>query len=245
MVIKFDFKDENLNNLWLSYQDKKEIGLKKEANKILDRFIDEIKPKNDKLRNHFVKALLEKTYNEDVRFELQYPLLKQIIFPILVDDLKNKKMPGVRWLYQIPDIDLESSLEIERIVDDVETSEKLLLLALDINENDKIAWKLLLKYYINYLGFSIHEIPAGLLCEVEEGLDVISKADAVIGRCNLDIDTEEKVKELLSLCKILIKQWRNFRNQDTISNFDYWSNEYNFDYLECRAKIWSLRQCID
>lgn len=242
MIIKFDFKDDNLNNLWVSYQEKKEVGLKKEANKLLNKVVDELRRKDDKLKTDFVKDLLGKVYDEGTGFELQYPLLKQIIFPVLVNEFKKKSMPDVRWLCQIPYIDVESSLEIDRLVNNSNTREELLLLALDLDKGDKIAQELLLKYYINYLDFSIHEIPDGLLCTVEEGLDVISKAYRLIDKYNFDAHKIHEVNELLEFCKILITEWKNFRSQSEISNFDSWCDEHNFDYTDCRARIWEIQR---
>lgn len=237
MSIKFDFKDENLNNLWIDYQEKRERGLKKEANRILNRVIKELEQRNYELKNGFVKTLLGKIYEEGIEFELQYLILKKIILPVLIDELKKKNMPAIRWLYQIPYIDMQSISEIESLVDEGEVYEELLLLALEIDSEDKTTQKLIIKYYIDYLGYSIHEIPFGLLCKIEEGLLVISKAYDIVNKSKFDYSRINKTKEVLNLFEILITEWKNYKSQNTISNFHQWCDLKKFDYVECMTKI--------
>jgi hypothetical protein len=241
MIIEFDFKDENLDNLWVSYQEKKS-GLKKEANKLLNIIVGELEQKDDRLKIDFVKVLLGKIYVEGIEFKLQYPLLKHIVFPVILDGFKKKNMPEVRWLYQIPYIDDETNLEIDRLVDSGEIYEKILILALEINEQDRISQELLLKYYINYLDFSIHEMPTGLLCTVEEGVNVIRKADKVIEKFKFDWYKINEVKNFLEFCKELITEWENYISQNRITDFDTWCDRRDFDYIGCRAKLWKIRQ---
>jgi hypothetical protein len=243
LSIEFDFRDDLLNSKWIKYQIQRELGLKKNSNKILNEFINELKNSPCDLKEHFVKDLLRKIYDEGIEFELQYPLLKYIIFPQLIKDFVGKSMPGIRWLYQIPYVDEACSIQLNELLNSEDTGEEILSLALEINEEDRISQKLLLNHYLSSLEFGIHEVPYGLLnlgIKAEKGYELIEKVNNLIRKFDFGDSLNKEVIYMMDLYQKLFDKWNEFRSQNEIKNFEAYCEKNNFNYLECRAEIWKL-----
>ena len=238
MVIDFNFNDEKLNVLWKEYQNKRNLGLKKDSNSLLNQFINQLKDKY--INEEFVRFILGKVYDENVEFDLQYPLLKHIIFPVLVNDYKEKRMPGIRWLWQIPYIDEECNLKIDELVGSEELRETILLLALEVDNNDIISQQLLLHYYVSYLEFGIHELPQGLLISLDEGFEIVKKIEELIVKYKYDNLLVELITNAIYLYERLFSEWKEYKSQNEIKYFDIWCEMNNFDYCDCRSKIMSI-----
>lgn len=238
MVIDFNFNDEKLNVLWKEYQNKRNLGLKKDSNSLLNQFINQLKGKY--INEEFVRFILGKVYDENVEFDLQYPLLKHIIFPVLVNDYKEKRMPGIRWLWQIPYIDEECNLKIDELVGSEELRETILLLALEVDNNDIISQQLLLHYYVSYLEFGIHELPQGLLISLDEGFEIVKKIEELIVKYKYDNLLVELITNAIYLYERLFSEWKEYKSQNEIKYFDIWCEMNNFDYCDCISKIMSI-----
>lgn len=235
MIIDFNFNDEKLNVLWNEYQDKKNLGLKKDANNLLNQFINQLKGKD--IIEEFARFILGKVYDENVEFDLQYPLLKQIIFPVLVKDYKEKRMPSIRWLWQVSYINEEFNLKTDELVGNEIWIESLLLLALNVDNNDVVSQKLLLHYYISSLEFGIHELPQGLLITLDEGFELIKKIEELILKYKYEKLLVKRITNAMYLCKRLFCEWKEYRLQNEIKYFDIWCDMNNFDYCDCREMI--------
>lgn len=243
MSKEFDFCDELLNNLWTKYQIQRELGLKKNSNKILNEFIDELKNKPKSVKENFVKDLLRKIYDEGIEFELQFPLLKYIIFSQLIKDFIDKSMPGIRWLYQIPYVDEECTTQLNELLKSEDKGEEILLLALEVNKEDRISQKLLLKHYLSSLEYGIHEVPYGLLdlgVKVEKSYDLIEKINNLIREFDFGDSLCMEVNYMMKLYQKLFDKWSEFKSQSKIENFETYCKKNNFDFLECISELWKL-----
>ena len=60
MIIDFNFNDEKLNVLWNEYQNKRNLGLKKDANNLLNQFINQLKGKD--IIEEFARNINMKNY---------------------------------------------------------------------------------------------------------------------------------------------------------------------------------------
>lgn len=98
---KINYSHDEITKLWNAYAEKREIGLKKEANKLLENLITYLNNIDKDIREDFVNHICSLKFEEDVDITFQQPLVTKVLIPVLIPSIEMKIMPQLRWLYLI------------------------------------------------------------------------------------------------------------------------------------------------
>lgn len=226
-MYSINFYNGKINELWKSYIDTRSKGLKKEANKLLNNLVEYINSLKYKEKEDFVNYICHLRFDQDIDIEMQYPLVKRVIFPILSLSIKNKQMPQIRWLYELGFIDTECDNKIYKNIDD---RVGLLELAHQVDPDDLKTVKLLINSYLYALYFGSHHIPDFILIDKQEVNEIENHLISLFDRYNnTDIIEENMVQEFKYYVDLFI-DWFYFHEYVNEGSFSKWCCNENKNY---------------
>jgi hypothetical protein len=222
-MYRIKYSDDEINKLWNEYTYKRNIGLKKKANRLLDKLIEYINNLECTSRQEFVYFLCTQKFEKQIDLTLQQPLILKIVFPTLLASIEDRQMPQLRWLYQLRFFDRDAIKKIEEKMGTY-SEYNILKLANEVAPDDLKTVQLLLNLYLDNLWFGSHHMPEYIL----------------IGRSDVE-SVKNKITDLFD-------KYSNsgiIKNK-LISNFKYYVDLYNdwFSFHEKEQKITFREWCI-
>ncbi|MDQ1144040.1 hypothetical protein QE429_000867 [Bacillus sp. SORGH_AS 510] len=212
--------DKNLerNPLFKEFCQYKEKGLRKEAFKSLDTFLNETKDWNAVKKRAFISWLFgwfEKS--DDIHHVLVHPLEEKLLKPTLndwmVEDSEDPKL--FRW----------SGLFL-KTDDHLTHLEKALELG---GKREQRVLEEIINYYIYSIEFSFHHINEdAYLGEIHEDQEILLKIDCLSTKVE-DTQSKENIRQTVTYYKNLLNDWMEFSSQGK-EGFVQWCTENGKDY---------------
>lgn len=229
-MYKINYPDNNITKIWSEYQEKRNLGLKKEANKTLNKLIAYILNLNNEKQSKFVDYICSKKFEEEEEFHLQFPLVSKVIFPHLLSAIDQKKMPQIRWLYQLKFYQDYAIRLIEEKVGTEFSDEKILKLANQISPNDEKTIKLLLDLYFDSLWYGSHHFPEFILLNKKIVIQILSDLKSIIKKyCDSELINNDLIADYEYYEK-LYYDWFKFTESKEDLNFEEWCKKNNKNY---------------
>ncbi len=135
----------------------KNLGLKKKAKKTLDQFISSFLSFDEKKK--WAESVISRFIKEDCK--IRHELFEQIIFPVLYEGYKEKEFEATFRLSQLTQ-NMYQSKKAQELLGDI-TAEQLLIQCSKIDPSNEVVRKKRLHLGLNWLDFSVHEWPSGIL----------------------------------------------------------------------------------
>jgi hypothetical protein len=213
--------------LWTAYQEYELHGLKKEAKKSLDLFINSLKEYSEEQMDSIVLSLCEQRENSDLK--IKHNLFEQIIYPNLVKNAKRNLTDYYRLLATFEQYfhssnklatDAHSELNLtENYISAIE----LLELELRNNQNTKAA-KLLVNKFGWHLDYALHELPVGLLYEPPMIEDFCDRIERLINEYAVET---AKWDLRLNFVRTVLSEWKAYIHEQVNSDF--------YEYLNAKG----------
>ncbi|WP_223786562.1 hypothetical protein [Marinicella meishanensis] len=158
---------ENLLNTqqltqWQTYVAAEESGIRSVYLTELNQFIELILNSDLSTYQSWVYELSEDVIDRESGFLIRMPLFEQIIFPVLHGGFKSKHPGCARWLAGFCQHIYRSTLARNELGEDF-TDWFFLYAAIEHNPTDQLAKQRLFHRIADYLEYTIHELPSGVL----------------------------------------------------------------------------------
>ena len=224
--------NNDLTKTWDNYNQVKNSGDRKLANKLLVDFISELKRQSISTTDNFVDKICELAFNSDTAKvastdqNIQHPLFKEIILPRLIEQYKNNSPKHIKWIGQFEQrfysdhsmtTKFLKDLGIEGYFDTNYFLEKSFLI-----DNNQTTLDLLLDRIAKDINYDIHEVPLGVLVDPE----VFDKELNYFKTYWKQSDKKNIWKDILVEWENVAFHWRTyFAMQDKYSGFEDYLND--------------------
>ena len=213
--------------LWISYQEQETCGLKKEAKKSLDSFINNLEEYSEDQLDSIVLNLCEQ--REESNLNIKHNLFERIIYPNLVKNARQNILDYHRLIATFEQYFHSSNKLTNTGLNELKLTEnyisaiELLERELQNNQNTKAA-KLLVNKIGWHLDYALHELPVGLLYEPSTIYEFCDRIDQLISKYDLETD---KWKTRLNFVRTVLSEWESYIREQTYSDF--------FEYLNSKG----------
>jgi hypothetical protein len=231
---KIEYKDNQITKMWNVYANKRNSGLKKDANKLLDNMIKYINDLDYIEKVEFVNYICNMKFNQDIDITFQQPLISAVIFPALVNSIENKEMPQLRLLYQLNVQDLNCIKEIENKMGNYSPS-AILKMANQIMPSDLKTVSLLLEQYFYCFWFGSHHMPEYVLIEEKEVDFIKGEIEGLFSQYKNSGVITDKVLADYRYYTELYNDWFNFHKVKQEITFKEWCNREEKKYSWLKA----------
>lgn len=147
---------------WLEYLGS-ELSDRAAMRSALDRFIRSMEDLTLPGRDQWARRIAEQVTDGDERIPVRAPLFVEIILPALVRGLESAEPGCARWLADFDSQLAKAPYDPIGLPDGLRTRAGLLRRALIDDPSDQRAARMLVEELADRLGYSIHEVPAGVL----------------------------------------------------------------------------------
>lgn len=232
-VIQDILPKENFN-IWNSYLIQKEMGLKKRSSKLLSEFISEIKAVNYDTVLNFVYTLTDKHRLEEMKIDFR--LFENVIYPILVAEIKSNKATSNRRLAQFDQFFLGSNPLFLKLKEQLNYDNLYFESAdfyereIEINNTDQIAIAGFLNRIASGLNYATHELPEyGLVWDI----DYFKKE---LNRFKIMLDTYSQKNiwdNRIEHWEFVLKTWSEYMyNRNRFVNYKDYLNKKELIYIQ-------------
>lgn len=227
-----EYYDLEISNLWNDYAETRNKGLKKNANVKLQSLIQYLNTKSKEDRKKFVDYLCIERFEKQNIKDFQQPIIEGLIIPILVEKIEEKKMPYLRWMYQL---NVFSNCNYRKI-DNFEyyVSWDILLDANKIDPSDINTVCLLLNNYIDRLWYGSHHLPEFILIEENEVDILLEQIDYLLVKYKTEIKNIKSIVSDAEYYRELYKSWFEYKKEDLDICFVEWceNNKKEFYWIK-------------
>lgn len=226
---------ENEQVLWRDYERQIAQGKRKTlAPQTLQKLISGIKAYSDDQRKQWVEEFLHKSLEENDNLNIPLPLFEEIILVNLNHGFDKGESHYARWIGQTYDLIIRATKhnpEIKKSPDiDNLYPMNFFEIAYKQNPEDKIAQIFLIREYTTNLDFAIHEVPIGLLADIDWFRDTLIKLQRLLSSPGLS----EKYKNKINLWVFHINAWEDYLARRN-------GYKHYVDYLEKNANGFNWR----
>lgn len=244
------FLNEQEKKLFIQYLDLKSSGQKKAANKNLEQFIFGVNQYPFDERRKFVYKIISLSKNkvfirvpgikyeiEEPKFVLQHPLIENLIVPILIVDINQKKLDASREISNFTyifekHIKFKDAFPSTQVPGIWEMEDFFLKQELEWNPTDIETAIRLINKKVTHLNYDIHELPEyGLL----EETDVFEKEINSLKKLIRKYKIGGELKERIQLFESINYTWSDYLNN--VSNYENYQQYLEINKIEGREKI--------
>lgn len=231
-----------LADRWLQYVDALHRGLRKDALKVLDVFIEDLESHPNQVRDAFCAWLCAEALDRRHGYQswhtrevpLQHPLSWRVLRPYFESAYRRRLMPALRWLYQYPDWELHRA--VVAAVDGQAAAgnfqQAILQRALSVAPDDPALWSLRFQSLVGALDYGSHHLGEGhgfvdgtdeeYQALLQEGRDVLESAPpGALDRQDV-ADFEEQAR--------MYQDWFDYVQADPDESFEQWCQQRGHAY---------------
>jgi len=201
---------------WSSYQEFKNTGLKKQANKALSQIVSKLEGKEDTDIKSFLFNLCDIGLNPNRTNKIQHPLFVKCIVPLLLDGFEQKSSKELFIIAKAAKYGY--CKEIYHSFGDVSTR-YLLKTALETDTFNKAIIAELMSDFIGELEYGAHHLPQTIVLNLTLVNQTIMECSTFILKYGIYIDNQ--VIDIFKYYSILYKDYSVW--DDEITNLDFLS----------------------
>ena len=234
-----EYSDVEITSLWNDYAGTRNMGLKKIANKKLNKLIEFLESKSRDEKQKFVEYLCNERFEKENIKDFQQPIVEKLILPIIVEAVENDQVPYLRWIYQLS---LYSCCNYKNI-DNIEyyNSEDILIRANSIDPSDIKTVILLVNVYMNSLWFGSHHLPEYILIEDKVVNSLLEKLKLLLDRYKDKIDNIKFILEDMKYYDDLYKSWFKYKSENVNITFVEWCENNRKTYSWVKSYYYDKR----
>ena len=211
----------DLEVTWQRYLEEEKNGVRTEALRQLDRFVDALLTQPPSLRRSWAMHIAATLVDEGIDVPVRFPLFRRVLLPVLVEGV-NRHGPGcARWLAAFESM-LYHSLPTG-LPPELESRTGLLREAIRLDPSDQRALEQLIASEASYFNYTLHELPTGVLYghngatleQCEKLLDGLKEFETHVHQSEQALQYQELVNE----CRFHYQAYRQYlmTNRETTS----------------------------
>ena len=192
--------------LWTEYLGQERQKVRSETLQLLEKFINALEKVSLRDREAWALLIAEAVVDHKKPIPIRMPLFRKVLFPVLLTGYRKQSPGCARWLAGFTQLIHRSQECVDLLGPDDCTEYALLRGALVVDPSDTRAKCQLIKVMAWYLKNSIHEVPSGVLFNMN-GATII-ECDKLIEElsefCTLvEVDgSAEEYQELIQECRL-------------------------------------------
>lgn len=155
--------DDRLHAHWESYVDAERIGVRDSIRAKLDDFVAALQAEGSDFVDQWALDVAERVADFEEPIPIRFPLVRRIIAPVLVRGVRESKHGCARWLAHFARELPHAVREMADLPERLRTGPGLLQEALRVDHSDAKARRRLVEETAQYLAYTLHELPAGVL----------------------------------------------------------------------------------
>jgi len=196
------------------YLDAYDFGIKNVRNTALANFISAVKSLAPEAREVTLEHLCPLVFEKPGSFPVQFPLMRELLVPYLLENFHARRLPHVRWLAQCA----AQSEMIKEATGGLE-KKQLLQLALEIEPQDSASWQLLAQEHFEILDFATHHLPEALVIREEVCRRELSSLAQIFMQ---DSETRARYQTRYDYLHEVLDDWERFQAEVDVGSFAAW-----------------------
>lgn len=221
-------------NVWNSYLTQKEMGLKKQSSKLLYEFMSEIEALDYGTILNFAYTLTDKHRLEEMKIDFR--LFESVIYPILVAEIKSKKITSNRRLAQFDQFFIGSNQLFLKLKEQLNYDNSYFESAdfyqreIEINNTDEIAIAGFLNRIASGLNYATHELPEyGLVWDIEYFKKELKRFKIVLDTYLQKDIWDNRIKHW----EFVLKTWTEYMNdRNSFVNYEDYLNKKELKFIQ-------------
>jgi hypothetical protein len=203
---------EETQKLWDAYLVAETDRIRSLTMSALDRFLEAALRHESPVWYAWAYELAHKVSDEQQDIPIRFPLFQRMLLPALTHGILHEARGCARWLAHFDQL-LFHSVHHE-LPNHLRSAEGLLREALRVDPEDQLARRSLVERWANYLEYTLHELPAGVLygnngASVKECEELLELLDEFIAHVKYLGRTVE-YSELVGDCLLHFKNYREY-----------------------------------
>ncbi len=202
----------DLEALWQHYLNEEKHGVRKRALSLLDRFIAALLIQPPSLWGAWAMQITATIVDDSGDVPVRFPFFRRVLLPLLVEGVNNQRPSCARWLAAFVPM-LHHSLPTG-LPPELESRVGLLREALRIKPNDSQALEQIIVSEASSLGYSLHELPSGVLYGLNGATP--EQCDALLDQLyefEMDLHRSgesDRYQELVNACRFHYQTYRQY-----------------------------------
>ena len=206
--------DAETSRLWRAYREAEKEGVKETRTASLERLVSWVEKRPEKEKTAWALDVARQVVDDRAEIPIRFPLFRRVLLPALIDGIFAKRPGCARWLSGFQSLLIHSEKEAARLPEDLRNPVDLLREALRVDPADERARRLLIHHRADYLEYTLHELPAGVLCgtdgsttdECGDLLELLAEFKAEIAKAG----RTEEFAELVQQCGYHYEAYRRY-----------------------------------
>jgi hypothetical protein len=212
--------DKDMIDLWNNYENCLDKGLKKKAIETLNVFILRLKATDIETQRKITNILIDR--KEEENFLIQFPLFKDMVLPILIQNAKQGKLGAYRLIGEFEQF-IYSDSRLGQLINrelnignDSFYSIGMFEKELSINPRDTKTINLLIQGIAKSLDYAVHEVPIGVLYDKELYFQRLEQLEKLLVANNL---MSNKWDKRISTLNSIGKTWTDYLESKGFENY--------------------------
>jgi hypothetical protein len=155
--------DPETERLWTAYLQAERESVKETRVEALERLVGRLESLAEDTRTGWSLALAARVVDDHLDVPIRFPLFRRVLLPALIDGVLAQRPGCARWLADFEPLLFHSKEESERLPEGLRNPVGLLKEALRVDPADLSARSKLIGLRASYLGYTLHELPSGVL----------------------------------------------------------------------------------
>jgi hypothetical protein len=187
------------------------------ALELLDQFIDALSSEAPDIKKRWALDCAAAVADRNIEFPVRLPLFQRVLLPVLADGVLRDEPGCARWLAHFDSLlDKLSKSNESTLPEHLYNKVWLLKAALRLDPADLLARRRLVERYADYLAYTLHELPAGVLygpngatvAECTELLELLEEFKAHI----TVLGNFDQYADLITRCEFHYHTYRAYRS---------------------------------
>ena len=219
--------DPSLEQLWQAYLAAEQVRVRGEVMPALDRFISALLQHPAAEWHSWALAIARQMADEGKDIPVRFPLFRQVLLPALIVGILDEKPGAARWLAHFDMLLYHCREFMKQLPDHLKTPVVLLEEAIRVDPEDSASRKQLAKKHADYLAYTIHEVPSGVLYDANgasiEQCEALLKLLEDFTQLAESVGEREQYDELITECAYYFHTYRDYllagRPGDSYANY--------------------------
>ncbi|MFC4455273.1 hypothetical protein [Deinococcus sonorensis] len=202
----------DLESVWQRYLLVERSGVRSEALRLLERFIDGLVLQDQQVQRAWTTHVIADIVDNGQEIPVRFPLFRRVFLPFLIDGLHHQRPGCARWLAAFESFLTQASPP--GLPPELSLRAALLRKALCIDPHDYRAQAQLLNSEAEYFAYTLHELPGGVLFGLNgatpEECDALLERLSEFERLNPHAERSDQTQALIDECRFHYHAYRRY-----------------------------------
>lgn len=220
---------------WEAYERAEDGYDRTEKLRCLEAFLGSLEESSSSEWFPWARSLAEQVIDHSRALKIRRPLFERALFPALLDGYRLRVPGSARWLAGFHQQLLQCDELLAQLPEEDRSEQGLLRTALASDPNDRRTRSRLIDITADYLKYTLHELPAGVLdgangATPEKCAELLDYLDAFTRLLGPGL-AQDQYAELIARCRFHFREYAEYLNnrEEYINYSDYLSRQSTTD----------------